>query len=51
MHNTLFCGKSVASEPIDGSGESVPEWTRVTVEDGSKIITMKEVGVAFYFFY
>jgi hypothetical protein len=41
----------VAFELIDGSDESAPEWTKVTVEDGSKIISMKEVGVTFYFFY
>jgi len=40
-HNTLLCGESVTFEPIDGD-ESAPEWTRVTIEDGSKIITMKE---------
>ena len=50
-HNTLLCGKLVAFKPIDGSDELPLEWTRVTVEDSSKIITMKKVGVAVYFFY
>jgi len=43
-YDTLLAGKSVTFDPIKGSDESKPEWTRVVIEGDSRIIGMKEAS-------
>ncbi|KIN93261.1 hypothetical protein M404DRAFT_171547 [Pisolithus tinctorius Marx 270] len=41
-YDTLLEGKSVTLIPTSKTGQGSPNWSRVTLEDGSKIISVKE---------
>ncbi|KIM82228.1 hypothetical protein PILCRDRAFT_820609 [Piloderma croceum F 1598] len=43
-YNTLLCGKSVIFDPVKGSDDSAPEWTRVVFEGDARIIGMKKAS-------
>lgn len=42
-YDTLLQGKSITFTPVRGDSDS-PEWSRVALEDGVRIIGMKEVS-------
>ncbi|KAF8640802.1 hypothetical protein AX17_000451 [Amanita inopinata Kibby_2008] len=43
-HQTLLDGKSISFKPITKSSSQGPDWTRVTLEDGVKILQMREAS-------
>ncbi|KAF8836694.1 hypothetical protein BDN67DRAFT_936447 [Paxillus ammoniavirescens] len=41
-YDTMLDGKSVTFTPVSGARKDLPEWSRVTLENGVRIIGMKE---------
>ncbi|KIJ66584.1 hypothetical protein HYDPIDRAFT_86539 [Hydnomerulius pinastri MD-312] len=41
-YDTMLDGKSVTFTPVLGTSKGSPDWSRVTLEDGTRIIGMKE---------